>query len=391
MEKTIKLYENNQYLKEAEGNIIEILKDNGDILAVLDKTIFFPQGGGQPCDKGYINDAFVSYVFEKDGVVYHKLDKYIKCEKAHMKLDFSRRQDHMQQHAGEHILSGMFLKLYGGKNKGFHLGEDYVTCDIDIQDITEDMLLNVEEAANIVIYENIDINTCLVNKAEAENLPLRKELKVESDIRIVSIEGVDMVACCGTHPKKTGEIGVIKIIKTEKYKKMTRVCFICGLRAFKEYQKSFNILRSIGRYYSSDEDNIMSKIKGEEEKNNEIYKEVKKLKEILNSIEADILLKEEGELVFKKYKDKSFEEIQEISNILIGKGKLIILSSKENRVLIAHNGSYPYNLGKIFRESINGISGKGGGGQNMAQGVFEKEEDTEIFMNIIKDYFKKLP
>jgi alanyl-tRNA synthetase len=199
--------------------VISVSECDGSFLAVLDKTIFFPEGGGQPCDTGYIDDARVAYVFEKEGIIYHRIDKLIPEKKVLAKLDYDRRLDHMQQHCGEHILSGVFLKLYGGRNKGFHMGEDYVTADIDLEDITEEMVNKAEERANIDIYKSKLVKTYVVDKEQADKLPLRKELKVDSDIRIVDIEGVDIVACCGTHPRLTSEVGIIKVLKTEKYKK----------------------------------------------------------------------------------------------------------------------------------------------------------------------------
>jgi len=384
MNNTIKLYEDDPYIKEYESNVIQVIESEGNILAVLDKTIFFPEGGGQPCDIGYINNARVSYVYEKDGIVYHKVDKLVTKGEALIKLDYDIRLDHMQQHCGEHILSGVFLKLYGGKNKGFHMGEDYVTADIDLEDVTEDMINIVEEQANRYIYDSREVKTYVVNKEEAEKLPLRKELKVDSDIRIVDIEGADMVACCGTHPKLTSEVGIIKVLKIEKYKKMTRVYFVCGLRAFKEYQKSYTILSSLSKFYSTDQDSLISKIESETDKLKDSYNQVKELKNKLFNMEAeDLAAEEKTNLVSKVYKDKTFDDIQFLAEKINEKGKIALLSSKGNRILLTHSGEFSVNCGLIFRDELKGLSGKGGGGNKMAQGAFQNEQDLDTFIERI--------
>lgn len=391
MNKTIKLYENDPYIKELECNVIKISENDGSFLAVLDKTIFFPEGGGQPCDTGYINDARVLYVFEKDGIVYHKIDKDIQGKNVLIRLDYERRLDHMQQHCGEHILSGVFLKLYGGKNKGFHMGEDYVTADIDLEDVTEEMVNKAEEQANKDIYESRPVKTYVVDKEQADRLPLRKELKVDSDIRIVDIEGVDMIACCGTHPKSTGEVGIIKVLKTEKYKKMTRVYFVCGLRAFREYQKSYSILSSLGKFFSTDQDSLIIKAETEAEKLKDACSQVKELKNKLYDIEAEKLAEDsKSDLVSMVCKDKTFNDIQLLSEKLIEKGKIALLSSKENKILLTHSGEFKVNCGLIFREELKGLSGKGGGGNKMAQGIFQKEEDITSFIDRIQGRLKNL-
>lgn len=386
MDSTIKIYENDPYMKELESNVIKIIESDGSFLVVLDRTIFFPEGGGQPCDMGYIDDVRVSYVYEKDGIVYHKVDKEISEKKVLIKLDYDRRLDHMQQHCGEHILSGVFLKLYGGKNKGFHMGEDYVTADIDLEDITEEMVKKAEEQANKDIYESREVKTYVVDKEQAERLPLRKELKVDSDIRIVEIDGVDMVACCGTHPKLTSEVGIIKVLKTEKYKKMTRVYFVCGMRAFREYQKSYSLLSSLSKFYSTDQDSLISKAESEAEKLKDSYIQIKELKNKLFIIEAEELAAEEkSDLVSNIYKDKTFDDIQLLAGKINQKGKIALLSSKENRILLTHGGEFQVNCGLIFREELKGLSGKGGGGNKMAQGVFQKDEDIDIFIKRLRE------
>ncbi|GAA0181858.1 alanyl-tRNA editing protein [Clostridium sediminicola] len=392
---TIKLFEGNPYLKECTSNVINIINDNEQILVVLDKTIFFPEGGGQLSDKGWINDAKVEYVFEKDGIIYHQIDKSITGEKANCELDWNIRLDRMQQHCGEHILSGVFLKLYNAHNHGFHMGEDYVTIDIDLKSIDKKMISKVEQESNKAINKNNSINISVVTKDDAIKLPLRKELKVDSDIRIVDINEIDCVACCGTHPHSTSEVGLIKIIKTENYKGMTRVYFKCGIRALKDYQNKHNIVNKLSKLYSTDENSIIEKTKSDIEKSKELIKELKSVKNKLLKYEAIEIIQndsfnikktidnEDFTLIKVLLKDKSFDDLQLLANTIMENQKsvLFLASKKDNRVLLTHDGSFKLHCGKIYKNNINTYNGRGGGGNKMAQGVFSNSEDLLSFFN----------
>lgn len=387
-----KLYENNPYMKECTANIIEVINKNDEIHIVLDKTIFFPEGGGQLCDKGYINDIEVLDVYEKDEEVYHVLKSEPKGKEVICKLDWQRRLNHMQQHAGEHILSAAILKLYGGNNKGFHMGDDYVTIDIDLPGITEKMVCSIEEEANKTIYENREIKTYYTSKTEAEKLQLRKEIAVDVDnIRIVEIPEVECVACCGTHPAKTGDIGIIKILKTEKYKGMTRVYFNCGIRALKDFQRKNSILSKISRKYSVDERELAAKLNTDEEKFKNIMQELKDLKKSLYVYEANEILSNERERVIARiFEDKDFEYLQGLANEILKKEDRVVVfgALKDNRIYFAHNGNEAVHCGKIFKEHIKEYNGKGGGSNKFAQGAFNSKEDLKDFVEFISDILK---
>lgn len=396
---TIKLFDSNPYLRTCDSKVIEVINDNKDILVVLDKTIFFPEGGGQLSDKGWINGAIVDYVFEKDGIIYHRVNKAIEVKDALCKLDWTVRLDRMQQHCGEHILSGVFLSLYASKNHGFHMGEDHVTIDMDLKSINEEMLKKVEDEANKIIYSNYSINISKVTKEDAEKLPLRKELKVYSNIRIVDIDMVDCVACCGTHPHSTGEVGIIKIIKGEKYKGMTRIYFKCGERAFKDYQNKHNIVTQLSNLYSTDESSIVDKTKSDLEKSKELLRELKSVKNKLLKYETKELIKnnnynftktiddENFSLIKILFENKSFDDIQLLANNIMRDQKSVVFlaSKKDNRALLTHDGSFKLHCGKIYKSTISTYNGRGGGGDKMAQGVFTKTSDlVEFFTNTLK-------
>ncbi|BEP28857.1 alanyl-tRNA editing protein [Helicovermis profundi] len=378
---TIKLYENDMYLKEVDAKITEIIEEKNAIFLVLDKSIFFPLGGGQPSDIGYIENSKVLEVIEKNGKLYHRVEKKPIKDNVHLVLDWNRRLDNMQQHCGEHILSGIILKEINGHNKGFHMGKDIVTIDIDLPSIGGTLLKEIEKKANEAIYKNALVNIYNVNsKDEASKYGVRKEVTVEKDIRIVSIDGIDTVACCGSHPRRTGEVGLIKILKVEKNKNMTRIHFVCGNRALKDYKLKSDIISELSKKYSSSAENLLSKMAKKEEKNELIKQKYTELKNRFNSLEVETLFNENKNKYIKIYNDMDFNDIEYISKKVHEKIKCLTVfaSANEKRILMI-DGLDSNNCGKFFKENIRDFNGKGGGSINIAQGKFESEEDLRRF------------
>lgn len=389
---TEKLFYENPYLRECESEVEEIVPKDDKFLLVLNKTIFYPEGGGQPSDIGEIDGAAVEYVFEKEGVIYHRVTKVPKDKKVFCKIDFERRFDHMQQHSGEHLLTGAIFNLYKGNNKGFHLGEEYVTIDIDIplEDMTEEMLLKAEETVNSFIYKNQEIRTYVVSKEESEKLPLRKRINVDEDLRIVEAENMDCCPCCGTHVIRTGEVGVVKIIKTERYKGMTRIYFKCGNRALKDFQNKHNIITKLNRLFSSDENNLVQRVENQAADFERVSRELNKLRRILAVREVEHIVKEDSSKIYVgKYEDRSFEEIQLLGTAFEGKDRIIILGSLcDLKLLFNNNTGLDVNCGKIFKDNIKEFNGKGGGNGKKAQGTFTSKEDLVNFINFLSSYLE---
>lgn len=385
---TNKLYYENTYLKEWESEVKDVIQEKDRFLIVLDRTAFFPEGGGQPSDKGYIDGIEVIDVFEKDNIVYHVTEKKPENKMVKCTLDFDRRFYYMQQHAGEHLLSAVLYKLYNTTNDGFHMGDDYITIDNSITNMTEDMVKEVEITANEYIYKNLPILSYFVEKKDLEKLKLRKECKVEKDIRIVEIEGIDLIACCGTHVLSTGEIGLIKIIKTEKYKGMTRIYFKCGKKALEDFESKHDIVTNLSRHYALVEDKIVERANSDSNEIKKLLKDIKDLKEIVSSYVAqDIISNSNSNTIVMDFFDKNFEEIQMINNEIfkIGKFVTIMVSEKENRVLFSNNLISSLHCGSIFKENLSKFNGKGGGNDKQAQAAFKNKEDMLKFKNYLKE------
>lgn len=384
---TEKLYYENPYICEGHGEVLEIIEKSNKFEIVLDKTLFYPEGGGQPCDFGFIDDLKIEYVYEKDDIIYHVAEAKPSNKIVNCKVDFNRRVEHMQQHSGEHLLAAAVFKLYKGVNHGFHMGEEYSTLDINIADITEEMLENIEKEANSYIYKNAEVITYTLPKEEANKLPLRKEIVAHGNIRIVQMGEIDYTACCGTQVLRTGEVGIIKIVKTEKYKGMTRLYFKCGERAFKDYSKKQNIISKVSRYLSVDESDVFSKVTSQGEENASLKKQIAEMKKAFAKNEADELMNNaESKVINVNYLDKSFEEIENVYEIVSEKQYIaLIASAMDKKVIFGHNGSFDVNCGKIFKENIKEYNGRGGGSNKRAQGAFTSEEDMMAFINKIKE------
>ena len=252
--KTRRLFREDVYMKEATAVVTGLETRGEKMLVTLDQTVFFPTGGGQSCDTGILGGLKVVDVFEEEDEIYHQVvfDEENQSElqigdSVKISIDWARRFDNMQRHCGEHIMSGIFYELYGGVNRGFHMGEDYMTIDISLEEkpefdkITWDMAKEVELRTNMVIWQNLPVITRHFDRREdAENLPLRKALAFDEDITIVCVGSIDnpsdCVACCGTHPATAGQVGMVKIYKVENNKGMFRIYFEAGERAFRQYQ-----------------------------------------------------------------------------------------------------------------------------------------------------------
>ncbi len=384
---TKRLFEQDVYKIEHVANIIKVIEAK-KVTVVLDETIFFPIGGGQAADKGYIDGIEVLDVIEKDGEIHHILASEPENKKVSLKVNWQQRLDQMQQHCGEHILSGVIKSEYDGNNKGFHLGDDYVTVDVDLKEITKEMLDNIEDLANEAIYKNIEIKTDILDsKEKALKYPVRKDLTVDEDIRVVHIPDVDCVACCGTHPNRTGDVGIIKIFKAEKNKGMTRIFFKCGKRALNDLRKKTNIITSLNKIYSSDDNSLIERMNSERDKNEIMKKEYIKLnRKRLDEITLEALIGDNN-FINLDFEELSSNDMNYIIKNMSEKKEAVILlySDSEKKIILSSHEKFDIHCGSIFKV-IRSFNGKGGGNKKTAQGVFVTTEDAKLFLEeVIKN------
>lgn len=292
---TNKIFQKNPYLKALESSVSSLNCDKKTAKLILTDTIFFPTGGGQSCDKGFIkfneNKYPVIDVYEADKEVVHviSIKNFVgklpeEGSKIELEIDWEHRFDNMQRHCGEHILSGVIYKLFQGTNKGFHMGEEYITIDMDFSQsdyskLTWQMAEKAELEANKVIWKGSSVHTDYFDNRElASGLPLRKTLAFDEDISVVTIgdfsEPDDCVACCGTHPRFASEVGLLKIYKIESNKGMSRIYFEAGNRAFNTYQKQFNILYDMSLRLSTSTTDIVNAYESQLSHINELKKQL---------------------------------------------------------------------------------------------------------------------
>lgn len=387
---TKKLYYDSPYLKEWHTTISQKVERDDGIYVLLEETAFYPQGGGQPCDAGEINGIPVLDVLLEEDEVLHKLERMPEGTQVKCSIDWQLRFDHMQQHSGQHLLSAVCRDLYEANTVSFHLGTDYCTIDVETLDLAPIKLASIEIEVNRKIYENRMINSYFVTPEELAQLPLVKQPKVTKNIRIVEIKGVEYNACGGTHVSSTGEIGMIKLLRTEKQKGNTRISFLCGFRALAEFNENVRILGALSFKYNTGKDEIMDRIEKWEQEHKQVQTELTELKEKLDEYAAQELLAECKEVIGSQFEDKSMKDMQSLATKLASKTDLPILfvTTSENKVVFAHNGNFALACGAFFKAHLSAFNGKGGGSDKMAQAGFTSREDALAFYKFAEEQFR---
>ena len=231
--KTKELYYDNPFLRRFAAVVTSCEEAKGGWAVTLDQTAFYPEGGGQPYDTGTLGGAQVREVREKDGVIVHLCDAPLAAGAAvEGAIDWARRFDHMQQHSGEHICSGLICARFHCDNVGFHMGADAVTIDFNA-DIPWEALLEIEAEANRYIYEDHPIDIRLCRGAALDAIDYRSKKPLAGDVRIVSFPGADCCACCGTHVASSGQVGLVKFLSVQKFRAGVRIELLCGERALR--------------------------------------------------------------------------------------------------------------------------------------------------------------
>lgn len=251
MDKTIRLFDQDSRMCAFTAHVLSVYEDKKMFAVVLDQTAFFPEEGGQTCDQGSLGGINVEHVAEKNGVIIHYLKQPL-SEGAEVSgtIDWQKRFSDMQQHSGEHIVSGLVHKTYGYDNVGFHLGSAFVTMDFN-GILTQEQLKEIEHRANEVVVRNVAIQVTWPAKAELDAMEYRSKKELEGPVRIVTIPDTDVCACCAPHVMRTGEIGMIRLTHMESYKGGVRVYMLCGFRALEDYRQKSETVAQIGSLLSA--------------------------------------------------------------------------------------------------------------------------------------------
>lgn len=397
---TRKIYIENPYLKETNASIVDKLFKDDKFLIKLDRTIFFPHmSGGQPKDLGFIDDVEVLDTYEDGDDIIHITDKDIKSTNVKLSINWENRFDLMQQHTGQHILSASFKKLLNAKTIGFHMGDKYITIDLDLLAIDEKDLLQAEILSNKIVQSNFKVIAGFIDEDEVEDYDLSKVPSGSEKIRIVYIDNISSTACCGTHVSNTGEIGLIKIINTEKSRGKVRVSFICGNRALEDYALKNKYIQDISLSLSSGVRDVWDNFIKLRDDREVLKKENKNLREELISLKGESLFEKKKTIdninyIIEDMKTIDKKELNIIASYLNNKDKTIQIYKLENEnqamFLISKGQDLDIDLKELFELVSKKIIVKGGGSEDKIQGVTSTtiiDKVIEMFFKHIKDYF----
>lgn len=371
-----RLYYLDPYCKSFQTHIVKETQDTeGNNYVVLDNTAFYPTGGGQPHDTGSLNGVSVLNVEEVDGEIRHFVAESLgSVNQVEGIVNWARRFDHMQQHAGQHILSAAFVELFEFPTVSFHLGKDIVSIDLDTEEITSKQLETVEKLSNEIILENRSIETKWVTEAELEQYPLRKQLAVTDEIRLVVIPKYDYNGCGGTHPSTTGQVSALKILSTEKHRGKTRVYFVCGKRILKQLHRKTGILADASKLLSAPEEGINATIQKLLETNHLLVKSLEETQEALLAFEAKALLNTQKQGVVKAiFVGRTVQQLQKIAKLLVTESDetiVLLVAENENRLqfVAARGALVKISMKQVSSATLPIINGKGGGSDAFVQG-----------------------
>ena len=372
---TDRLYFADPYLTTFSAKVINHRVQNGKTEVSLDRSAFYPEGGGQPADHGTLSGiAVIDVQSDDDGVVWHTIDAELSTGSIEGRVDWQRRFDHMQQHHGQHLLSAAFEELFDLKTTAFHLAADYATIDLG-GDATEAQLLRAEARTNEIIWQDHPVNARFVTREELAAIPLRKPPTVEGAIRVVSVGGFDHSACGGTHPRTTGAVGILHIRRREKRGSETRVEFVCGGRAL-------NDLRTNGALLSRLAQSFTVGIDGVEEVVGKLREQADATRKRLDATMKALLAHEAKDLVAHAERvldtpvvrlvrnDLTLDDARVLAREVTAGGAIIVLGigGDKPQIMIGRPQSHSLDCGKLVREVVTPFGGRGGGQPAMAQG-----------------------
>lgn len=408
---TEKYYQHDVDCRELNGRIEAIQNDGKSTRIIMDRTVFFPTGGGQPCDTGTIvtsDGTSVSVIDvqenKESGIISHTIEidpSEIDALQVGMtvtqKLNEDRRRINTQRHTGEHILTGAFIQLFGGANKGFHMGGEYVTIDMDYdgKKLTEEQVRAAEKLANEVIWANLPVTvSTFPNREEASVMPTRKPVTQDGEITIVTIGDLesphDCVACCGTHFHRTGEVGLIRIHKFEPNKGMNRIYFECGDRALESMQSDDTLLRSVQERFSAGSHDLLQKMDIRDEKEAELRQDCTGLRQYYRDREmariTSLLHRDTPDFYQDSFTLVSPDDLLKLGFAIMedeaAPALMALVHRPSHTVLLFSDGSR--NCGALVKEHAKSLGGRGGGRPDQARALMPNEDAVEEFIELLR-------
>lgn len=387
---TDKLYYEDVYRKEFEGTVLECIERKEGYSIILDRTAFYPEGGGQPWDIGKLilqkgeDEISVLEVHEKEDVIYHYTDRpVLPGVKVRGIIDWSRRFDLMQQHSGEHLVSGLVHERFGYHNVGFHMGNETITIDFD-GELSSEELDEIEKAVNKKIWENISAEILWPSPQELETLTYRSKKDLTGEVRIVRFVGADTCACCGLHVAASGEIGMVKLLSVQKFRTGVRIEMISGNRVLRYLDQLHRQNREVSVCLSAKMDKTAEAVKRLSQENYQLRGRVFSLEEKWFCQEAERLQGKGNILIFQE--NLQADSVRKLADAVMQKcgGICAVFSCNEDSTWKYAAGQLSGDLRELVKEMNRTLKGRGGGKPFFVQGSSEatKEEIRAFFMGL---------
>lgn len=378
---TKRLYHDDAYQEIFSAQVLSCSAspDGEQYGVILEQTVFYPEGGGQPWDTGILNGQEVVRVENDGDRVVHIVGAEIPVG-SHVQghINWERRFDHMQQHTGQHLLSAVIQDQFDLRTVAFHLGSEICTIDLHADFKHENDIHRVEDMVNEVIVDARDLDVLFPQPHELKNLPLRKDIAVdEEEIRVVVIPGVDHSGCCGTHVSNTGELGLLKVLRTERVKGgLCRVHFLAGSRALRDYQRKHDVMTSICHSFSANVESVEAAVEKLRQNEKELRRELRATRNELHPHRAATMLADAEsvggvKVVVGSYPDFERQDLNGISAAMCDREQAVVFLLGGTDALAfqcRRSDGVDLDVGKLVRETLKDFGLKGGGNAQAAQG-----------------------
>jgi len=391
MPRTERLYYNDSHLVEFEALVVDKTERvSGWTAVTLDRTAFYPTGGGQPSDTGTLDGLrVVECIDDEQDSVLHMIQGRAPEIGAAVKgrIDWPRRLDHIQQHTGQHILSQALITLFSAPTRGFRVLDQSCEIDVELTNPTDAVIDRAVELANNVIWEDRAIAIKTVTREEARGLPLRKEPAREGELRVIEIEGFDLTPCGGTHAFRTGEVGMIAMRSWERAKGLTRIEFLAGGRALADYRRANQTARAVAGLFSAAREDAAKLTARMLAENKELHWRVRALEEIAARVEANDLIAAASpdtagtRTIAHILDNRDAESLKHLALALIAHPQTIaLLGSRDKeaaRLVFARSADAEGDMNALMRKACAKLDGRGGGKPDLAQGGGKNPEKLD--------------
>lgn len=396
---TERLYYADSHLIEFEARVVDVTERvSGWTAIILNRTAFYPTGGGQPSDTGTLDGLrVVECIDDGERGVLHVVQGATPARDAIVRgrVDWPRRLDHMQQHTGQHILSQAFITLFAAPTRSFRVLDSSCEIDVELNEPTPEKIERAVELANNVIWEDRAITIRNVTSEEAVELALRKEPSREGELRLIEIDGFDLTPCGGTHAYRTGEVGMIAVRSWERAKGLTRIEFVAGTRALADYRKANRSAREVAALFSAAREDVPQLAAQMLEENKELHRRVRLLEEVAAQVEAEkLLVNAPGGVVTQVFAGRDAEFLKKIAQALIAHpGTIALLGSREKdtaRLVFARSSDVAGDMNSLMREACTMLDGRGGGKPDLAQGGGKRVDQLHAIITLMSAKVREL-